>query len=411
MEVSMSTSLLYHAFGIRKGFKYTRTLYEKGAVIFVVEPDQQSLRCPACKSHAVTRKGVIWRMIRTVPIGRMPVFVKVPVQRVRCLCCGVVRQIKIPFVREYRRCSRSLERLVLSLSHHMTIRDIAVYLKLGWDLVKDIQKEHLKKKFNMPKIHKLKQIAIDEIYLGKKSNPQYLTIVYDLQRGNVVFVGNGKGADALKPFWQRVKRTKAQIRAVATDMSPAYISAVTEHLPEATLVFDHFHIVKLFNEKLTALRRKLFHQLTTLEDKKLLKGTRWLLLKNPENLNPDKDEPKRLQEALEINTPLTTAYYLKEDLRQLWSQPTKEHAAVFLESWLQRAWSTGIRSIISVANTLAARRSGILAWYDCRISTGPLEGLNNKIKTMKRQAYGFRDLEFFKLKIKAIHLSRYALVG
>jgi transposase len=293
----------------------------------------------------------------------------------------------------------------------MTIRDIAVYLKLGWDLVKDIQKEHLKKKFSMPKIHKLKQIAIDEIYLGKKSDPQYLTIVYDLQRGNVVFVGNGKGADALKPFWQRVKRTKAQIRAVATDMSPAYISAVMEHLPEATLVFDHFHIVKLFNEKLTALRRKLFHQLTTLEDKKLLKGTRWLLLKNPENLNPDKDEPKRLQEALEINTPLTTAYYLKEDLRQLWSQPTKEHAAEFLESWLQRAWSTGIRSIISVANTLAARRSGILAWYDCRISTGPLEGLNNKIKTMKRQAYGFRDLEFFKLKIKAIHLSRYALVG
>ncbi len=408
----MSTSLLYHAFGIRKGFKYTRTLYENGAVIFVVKPDPQSLRCPACESRNITRKGIVWRMIRTVPIGRMPVYIKVAVQRVRCSCCGVLRQIKIPFAREYRRCSRSLERLVLTLSKYMTIRDVADFLKLGWDLVKDIQKEYFKKRFDRPKIHKLKQIAIDEIYLGKKSDPQYLTIVYDLKNGNVVFVGNGKGADALQPFWQRVKRAKANIRAVATDMSPAYISAVTEHLPGAALVFDRFHIVKLFNEKLSDLRRKLFNQLTEKQDKKILKGTRWLLLKNPENLSTDKDEPKRLQEALEINTPLATAYYLKEDLRQqLWSQPTKEQAAEFLESWLQKAWSTGIRSIISVANTLAARRSGILAWYDYRISTGPLEGLNNKIKTMKRQAYGFRDLEFFKLKIKAIHLSRYELVG
>ena len=154
-------------------------------------------------------------------------------------------------------------------------------------------------------------------------------------------------------------------------MSAAYISAVLEHLPGAALVFDYFHIVKLFNEKLTDLRRKLFHQLTEKESIKNLKGTRWLLLKNPENLNADKDEPKRLQEALEINTPLDTAYYLKEDLRQqLWSQPTKEQAADFLKSWLQKAWSTDIRSIIFVASTIAARRSDILAWYDYRISTG-----------------------------------------
>ena len=407
----MSTSLLYHAFGVRKGFKYTRTLYENGSVIFVVEPKQRSLRCPACESRDIIRKGVVWRLIRTVPIGRMPVYFKVAVQRVKCIGCGVIRQIKIPFAKEYRRCSRSLERLVLTLSNHMTIRDVADFLELGWDLVKDIQKEYLKKKFDKPKIRKLKQIAIDEIYLGKKSDPQYLTIVYDLKNGNVVFVGNGKGADALQPFWQSIKRSKANIKAVPTDMSPAYISAVIEHLPGAALVFDHFHIVKLFNEKLSDLRRKLFHQLTEKEEKKLLKGTRWLLLKNPENLDTDKDEPKRLQEALELNTPLATAYYLKEDLRQLWSQPTKKKAAEFLESWLQRAWSTGIPPIISVANTLAARRTGILAWYDYQISTGPLEGLNNKIKTMKRQAYNFRDLDFFKLKIKAIHLSRYALIG
>jgi len=407
----MSTSLLYHAFGIRRGYKYTRTIYKGGSIIFVIEPKEHSLQCPLCSSPKVIRKGRSWRMIRTVPIGKKPVFIRVAVQRVQCLCCDIIRQVKLPFVRQYRRCSRALERLVLTLSNHMTIQDVAAYLRIGWDLVKDIQKQHLKAKFDKPKLHKLKQIAIDEISISKKKKQRYLTIVYDLISGRVVFVGDGKGADALDPFWRRVKYAKAKIVAVATDMSPAYISAVHENLPKATLVFDHFHIVKLFNEKLSNLRRKLYHQLTEKEDKKLLKGTRWLLLKNPDNLNDDRDESKRLQEALELNEPLATAYYLKEDLRQLWSFPTKQEAEEFFDSWLERAWSTGLKPIITVANTLASRRSGVLAWYDCQISTGPLEGINNKIKTMKRQAYGFRDLEFFKLKIKGIHLARYALVG
>lgn len=293
----------------------------------------------------------------------------------------------------------------------MTIKDLAAWLKMSWDQVKAIQKQYLKPKFDKPKLHKLKYIAIDEIYLGQKSQPQYLTIVYDLKAGRVVYVGHGKGGDALQTFWRRLRRSKAKIEAVATDLSPAFIAAVLENLPNAVVVYDHFHIVKLFNDKLSLLRRTLFHQLTEKEDKKLLKGTRWLLLKNPENLNADRDEPRRLQEALALNEPLAIAYYLKEDLRQLWSFPTKEQAAEFFEGWLQRAWSTGIKPIITIANTLAARRSGILAWYDCPISTGPLEGINNKIKTMKRQAYGFRDLEFFELKIKAIHLSRYVLIG
>lgn len=407
----MSTSLLYHAFGVRRGYKYTRTLYEAGNIIFVIEPKEHSLQCTLCDSTKIIKKGRTWRMIRTVPIGKTPVFIKVAIQRVQCLCCKKIRQVKLPFVRQYRRCSRALERLVLTLSSYMTIQDIAAYFKIGWDLVKDIQKQHFKTKFDKPKLRKLKQIAIDEISISKKKQQRYLTIVYDLLSGRVVFVGDGKGADALDPFWRRVKRAKAKIQAVAIDMSPAYISAVHENLPKVTLVFDHFHIVKLFNEKLSDLRRKLYHQLNERENKKLLKGTRWLLLKNPDNLNADRDEPKRLKEALELNEPLAAAYYLKEELRQLWSFATKQEAEVFFDGWLKRAWSTGIKPIITVANTLASRRSGVLAWYDCQISTGPLEGINNKIKTMKRQAYGFRDSEFLKLKILGIHETKYALVG
>ena len=143
----------------------------------------------------------------------------------------------------------------------------------------------------------------------------------------------------------------------------------------------------------------------------LLKGTRWLLLKNPENLDPRRNEQERLQEALQLNTPLTLAYYLKEDLRQIWQQPNKATARQVLNDWLRRAKASGISMLKQFARTLRKHRKGILAFYDYRISTGPLEGINNKIQTMKRQAYGFRDYDFFKLKILALHQTKYALLG
>jgi len=145
--------------------------------------------------------------------------------------------------------------------------------------------------------------------------------------------------------------------------------------------------------------------------KQVIKGTRWLLLKNPGNLDQNRKEAERLEEALRLNQPLALAYYLKEDLRQLWEQPSKTAAAAFLEDWITRAQTAGIPFLLRFSKTLALHRHGLLAYYDYPISTGPLEGTNNKIKTMQRQAYGFRDQEFFKLKILALHETRYALVG
>ena len=180
-------------------------------------------------------------------------------------------------------------------------------------------------------------------------------------------------------------------------MGKPYIRAVRDNLPNAVHVFDHFHVIKLYNDKLSALRRELYRELTDDGQRQLLKGTRWLLLKNPENLDPSRNEEQRLKDALQLNTPLTVAYYLKEDLRQIWQQPNKATARRVLNDWIARARASGVAMLSQFAATLLEHRAGILAFYDYRISTGPLEGLNNKIQTMKRQAYGFRDLEFYKL--------------
>ena len=290
----------------------------------------------------------------------------------------------------------------------MTILDVSRHLGLSWNTVKEIQKEDLKRRYAKPKLKNLKQIAVDEISIGK--GHRYLTVVLDLESGAVVFVGEGKGADALTPFWHRLSRSGAKIEAVAMDMSPAYIAAVGKHLPQAWIVYDRFHVMKMYNDKLSDLRRDLYREATDKLHKKVLKGSRWLLLKNPENLDPEK-EAVRLDEILQLNQPLATAYYMREELGELWEQPDIPEAKIAMESWCDRAEATGIRMLKEMAKTIMLHRWGIYAHYEYPISTGPLEGTNNKIKTMQRQAYGFRDQEFFMLKIYALHETRYALVG
>ena len=404
----MSTSLLYHAFGIR-GYVYSRTQYDNGQVIFTIHQEPEEYRCSACGSSRVISRGQVDRWFQSPPIGGHPTVVVLPIPRVECRACGLVRQVEISFADPRRSYTKSFERYALELSRSMTIADVAHHLNVGWDLIKDIQKRDLTRRYAKPKLKRLRYIAIDEIAVAK--GHRYLTVVMDLVSGAIVFVGDGKGADALKPFWKRLRPSKARIEAVAMDMSAAYWGAVMTHLPKAKIVFDHFHVIKLFNEKLSDLRRALYREATEVMKKQVLKGTRWLLLKNRENLDPEKDEKRRLKEALALNEPLATAYYLKDDLRRFWDQPGKRFATIFLDGWIRRAEASGIKILQQMGKTLAAHRSGLLAYYDVMISSGPLEGTNNKIKTMKRQAYGFRDMEFFKLKILAIHETRYELVG
>src|SRR5207253_3069416 len=127
--------------------------------------------------------------------------------------------------------TKAFERYELELSKRMTIRDVAAHLGVGWDVIKDIQKRDLSRRFAKPKLKHLRRIAIDEIAVAK--GHRYLTVVMDLESGAVVFVGDGRGADALRPFWKRLRPSRAKIEAVAMDMSPAYLNAVSTHLPEA----------------------------------------------------------------------------------------------------------------------------------------------------------------------------------
>jgi len=345
-------------------------------------------------------------------VGRRKVELVVNIPRLYCHDCGAIRQPALAFADPKKHYTRSLERFVVDLCRITSIQDVAELTGLGWDTVKEIHKRHLRRKYKSSTLKNVRYLAIDEVYLGKKR--KYITIVLDLQTGRVIHVGRGKGKEALRGFWKRLRRSKAKIQAVATDMASGYIAAVLEHLPKADLVLDHFHLVKWFNQKLSLLRRQLYREATQME-KAVLKGSRWLLLKAPENLkshrDPKKDERRRLQAALELNQPLAMAYYMKERLRLLFQCTDRDRAETELNAWIQEASSSGIRILKEAARKLSAWKPFILNWHKHRISTGKLEVINGKIGTLQRNAYGYRDDEYLKLRIFNLHRSTYALTG
>jgi transposase len=288
----------------------------------------------------------------------------------------------------------------------MPLADVARLAHLGWDTVKEIVKSDLARRYANIPLKGLKRLAIDELYLGKKM--KFITLVIDLDTGRIVWVSKGRGKEALKKFWRRLRLAKARVEAVACDMSAAYWSAVLENLPQAAIVFDRFHIIKLANEKIDDLRRCLQREADVL-GYETLKGSRYLLLAGKENVPEDKQN--RLSEALRFNQPLSCSYYLKEELRVLWERRTRLSMQRFLDRWIQRALNSGIQQMQTLAKTLRGHAAGILNWFDHPISSGKLEGINNKVGAMTRAAFGYRDQDFLHLKLYSLHESSFKLSG
>lgn len=288
-----------------------------------------------------------------------------------------------------------------------TILDVAGLTGLSWDTVKDLVKERLAKDYHHIRLKEWTRLAIDEIYVGRKK--RYRTLVIDQESGRLVWGGKGKGSDALHAFWRRLKASGATIEAVAMDMSQSYASAVAKHLPNALIVFDRFHVMKLMNEKLDDLRRQWVREAESQDAKVAIKGTRWLLLYRRDNL--PKNKARALQTALKLNRPLATAYLRKEELALAWAEPTWEAMADFCCAWCEKAIASGIDQLISMAQSLTDHGMGLLSYTGPQMTSGRMEGINRKIKTRFRQVYGLRDDDFLRLKLYALHEAKHKLVG
>ncbi len=401
----MSMSLLYHAFGI-KGVTYRSTYYLGNAVFFCVETTDYHVPCPKCSHRLCIFRGRKVRWLRMSPIGRKQAILELIMHRLQCKQCEHLWWPRLSFMQGNARYTRSFAMTVLDLLRSWTIRAVAQYLHVSWDVVKEIHKSKLLAKYRKINLKDVKYIGVDEFSIRKRH--KYMTIFIDLQTGRVLHAVEGTKKEDLAPFLKTLARRKKQLKAVAMDMSVSFAAALKEYLPDVPVVFDRYHVMALMNRKIDSLRREQQRTLDA-EGKRNLKGSRFLLLRNYHSLS-DKYQTK-LDTLLEANQTLFTMHLMKEQLRLFWRQGTRERADRFLKQWCFDALMSGIKQLASVGITFLKRQSGLLNYYPHRISNGPLEGLNNKIKTLKRQAYGFRDMEYFKLRLYDLHTTKYAFTG
>lgn len=407
----MSTSTMYHVCGART-YRYLKTEFRSGAVYYHVEKKERHRRCVECKSRDVTFDSLAEVTVKTVPSGNKEVFLVLHLRVLKCRDCGAKRQESRDVAEPRKSYTKQFARYVLDLVRQMTIQAVARHLRVSWDMVKDILKSNLRRRAERRSWRKVRHIAIDEIAIRK--GHRYMTVVLDLDSGQVLYAAEGRDQKSLEPFFRRLRRARAKLEAVAMDMSDAYINAVQEYWSkQVVIVHDHYHIVSNMNGVIDKVRRLEQKRLEDEGQRKVLKGSRYLFLYARENLEEKKPEKiERLEELLAANETLHKVYLLKEDLRlSFWSQPTKDKARNFIEGWIAEAKSLGIKPLTTFAETVESRIDCILGWYDHPITTGPLEGTNNKIKVLKRVAYGYRDLEFFTLRLLFLHETKVEMAG
>jgi len=363
-------------------------------------------RCAYCRSWRLTQKGTKSRVLRTVPIGRKLVFLVIRVRRFACEDCGRTRYERLRIADPKRHYTHVLENYVMDLCMRMTVRDVAEFTGLHWATVKAIDKRRLKR--NLPRDNDLKQlryIGVDEVSVRR--GHRYLTTVVDLERGRIVYVGEGRKTESLRPFIRRLKRLRVELRAVALDMWKPFARAIRRYYRRLPLVYDVFHILADYSRTLNEIRVDECLKLNAAQSQ-VFQGSRYLLLRGQEKLSLSARE--RLWKLLSVNQPLMIAYVLKEDLRHLWRLSSLEQAQRHLHDWIEAALTSGISLLARFARKLRRHADGILNYFNFRISNAKVEGINNQIKVIKRKAFGYRDLNYFKLKIYNLHTLRYSFV-
>lgn len=365
-------------------------------VNIVTKPDERyNPTCSRCHSVCLSIHSYTERSVRDMNVFDFMTTITFCYRKVRCDKCGIVVE-DINMLEPGMRITKRLADYIVVLCHFMTITDVSKHVGLGWNTVKEVHKQHLLDRFSNEDFGKPRIIAVDEIALKKGHN--YLTVVINWETRRILYVGNGRKTDALKKFYGMLtKAQRAGIEAVAMDMWKPYIKATRKCLPNAAIVYDQFHVVKTFGTVIDKIRISEYARATD-EERAVMKGTKYILLKNSENLF--EDERARLQELVAINKNITTTMILKDQLKKLWDCQHPEEARKTLEDWCDLAITSGIKQLKSFVKMLKDHAYGILTHCKYRIHTSLIEGINNKIKLIKRKAYGFNDIEYFILVMK-----------
>lgn len=365
-------------------------------------------RCSRCGEPVVEIHDVSERRVRDLPIGEWDTWLVMPRARLQCPRCGPTVEA-VPWLDRYQRMTKRLADKIARLAQVLPIKHVAAWFGVSWDTVKQIDQRALATRLGPLEAQwaDLRVLAIDEFALHR--GHRYATVIIDPTRKRVVWIARGRDQDALRGFFTALGPARcARIEAVAVDMWAPYAAEVRAHCPQARLVYDLFHVVAKYGVEVidrvrtdeTERVAKADGTVPTRDRRRVIKGTRWLLLRNRAHLRTH-TERVRLRELLRANRALFTVYVLKDDLKQLWRFRYPSAAWRFWLEWRRRALASRLPALRKFVRLLERHLPGILNHCRYPLNTGMLEGMNNKIKVIKRMAYGFRDDTYFFLKIRA----------
>ena len=358
--------------------------------------DGATYRCSGCGQSFRRYYDRVWMRLRDLDISRHRVYVWVPRYRVRCPQCGV-RRVDSGVARRRARCTRRFERWLFRLTNGLTVKEVSNPTGVDWEAVKSAESRYILGLLRKRDLTGITDLGIDEV--SEKKGHRYLTLVTDTVKRRVIWVGRGRDRAVLRTFFRWFGKTRTRrVRCVVIDMHDPYERDIRARCPRAALIYDHFHVIKPLSLAIDDIRRRLQRELPP-PGRLYLKGSRYLLLRNRENLTAK--QRIRLQDLLRLpaNETLNAAYILKEDLRVVFRRQDPKRARAELRDWKRRGRESKIPELLKYVAMLDRRRFGILNFFKHRKTNGLSEGFNNVVKTIKKDAYGFHDWEYFRLKI------------
>ena len=353
-------------------------------------------RCCKCGKRIAKPYDQLWVRLRDLDIAKHRAVLWVPRPRVKCKRCGV-RRVDAGIARNGARCTRRFERWLFVLTGEMTVRAVSLLLEIDWETVKDAEIRYIVGLLRKRDLTGVTDLGIDEV--SEKKGHRYLTLVTDLKKRRIIWVGRNRDRAVLKKFfhWFGKKRTR-RLKCIVIDMHDPYEQEIRARCPRIRIIYDHFHVIKPLSFAIDNIRRRVQSELPA-DGRRYLKGCRYLLLRPREDLN--RKQRVRLKDLLRLpaNETLNAAYMLKEDLRAVFRRLDPKQARTELLDWKCRAKESGIPEILEYVKMLDRRRFGVLNFFKHRMTNGLSEGLNNVVKTIKKNAYGFHDWKYFRLKI------------
>jgi transposase len=375
-----------------EGFSFDDIFKEENMIIIKQKKKGKTGICPVCKKKRRKVIEVRERIIRDENVSRRKCFILLKTYRITCRGCYRGME-KLDFILPGERFTERFADHIYELCEKMTLKDAAKECMINWRTAKRIDKKKLKEKFKDLKGVSPKGIGVDEI--AHEKGHKYLTIVRDLDAG-VIWVGAGRKKETLDEFFKELGKRKCKNISVAVvDMWDPYIKSIKENT-NADIVFDRFHVSKKVNEAIDNIRKKEFLKASK-EERINMKHKRFLILYRNKNLN--KEQKKSLNELMQQNKKLYEAYLLKEHVLSIFDRKQKNIALERLNSWKENVKKSKIEEFSKLLKTLKHYQYGIDNYFRHHVTNGASEGYNNKINIIKRRAYGFKDLEYFKLKI------------